>query len=217
MKVARVNGSVIAVMNSSAGLGGADPLPFLSTLPDVDITSLDDGDVLTWDDASATWIASPAGSSGDFLFTSGGGKGIVSNLSTLGSTETIDVTTANYFYGTLNADCTIDFTGWVSNKDSAITVELTEDGTGGWTPTFTGVDWLGGTTPTHDTTLGTRTLYIFLSRDGGTTILGGQLGGGGSSPATSMWAPVMVEDVGTGLWYVTVTGDGDAVMTEVPL
>ncbi len=33
----------------------------------------------------------------------------------------------------------------------------------------------------------------------------------------SMFVPVMVEDVSTGLWYVTVTGDGDAVMTEVSL
>lgn len=30
-----------------------------------------------------------------------------------------------------------------------------------------------------------------------------------------MWVPVMVEDAATGLWYVVVTGDGDAVMTEV--
>lgn len=38
-----------------------------------------------------------------------------------------------------------------------------------------------------------------------------------SPPVTSIWVPVMTEDVGTGLWYVAVTGDGDAVMTEVPL
>lgn len=30
-----------------------------------------------------------------------------------------------------------------------------------------------------------------------------------------VWVPVMVEDGATGLWYVAVTGDGDAVMTEV--
>jgi hypothetical protein len=36
-------------------------------------------------------------------------------------------------------------------------------------------------------------------------------------PTTSIWVPVMTEDVGSGLWYVAVTGDGDAVMTEVPL
>ncbi len=38
-----------------------------------------------------------------------------------------------------------------------------------------------------------------------------------SPDPTSIWVPVMVEDGATGLWYVTVTGDGDAVMTEVPL
>ncbi len=39
----------------------------------------------------------------------------------------------------------------------------------------------------------------------------------GPSGGASLWVPVMVEDGATGLWYVTVTGDGDAVMTEVPL
>jgi hypothetical protein len=34
--------------------------------------------------------------------------------------------------------------------------------------------------------------------------------------STAMWVPVMVEDGATGLWYVAVTGDGDATMTEVP-
>lgn len=34
---------------------------------------------------------------------------------------------------------------------------------------------------------------------------------------TTYFVPVMVEDGATGLWYVSVTGDGDAVMSEVPL
>lgn len=38
----------------------------------------------------------------------------------------------------------------------------------------------------------------------------------GGAPPTTHFAPVMVEDGGSGLWYVVVTGDGDAVMTEVP-
>lgn len=38
---------------------------------------------------------------------------------------------------------------------------------------------------------------------------------GGSSAAT-MWVPVMTE-VDTDVWSVAVTGDGDAIMTEVPL
>ncbi len=40
---------------------------------------------------------------------------------------------------------------------------------------------------------------------------------GPNSVVTTMWVPVMTEDVTSGLWYVAVTGDGDAVMTEVPL
>ena len=168
--------------------------------------------------------------SGSFLETSGGGKGIVVSLGALGSTETVTVSSGNYFYGTLDANCTIGFTGWTSGKDSAITVELTENGTGGWTPTFSGVTWLGGTTPSHTTTAGTRTLYIFLSRDGGTTILGGQLGGGGgtTSPLTTIGdlytystvnARLAVGSNGTGLYadstqttgnrwtYMPITGE----------
>lgn len=33
--------------------------------------------------------------------------------------------------------------------------------------------------------------------------------------SAKLWTPVMVEDVPSGLWYVVVTGDGDAVLTEV--
>ncbi len=36
------------------------------------------------------------------------------------------------------------------------------------------------------------------------------------TPTTTMWVPVMTE-VDTDVWSVVVTGDGDAVMTEVPL
>lgn len=37
------------------------------------------------------------------------------------------------------------------------------------------------------------------------------------STPTTMWVPVMTEDVGTGIWYVVTDGDGNAVMTEVPI
>ncbi len=29
--------------------------------------------------------------------------------------------------------------------------------------------------------------------------------------------PIMTQDVGSGLWYVAVTGDGDASMTEIAI
>ena len=50
-----------------------------------------------------------------------------------------------------------------------------------------------------------------LSRDNGTTWDTLVISAG------VMWVPVMTQDVSSGLWYVAVTGSGDAVMTEVPL
>jgi hypothetical protein len=37
----------------------------------------------------------------------------------------------------------------------------------------------------------------------------------GPPGSPGIWVPVMTLDAGSGLWYVAVTGDGDAVMTEV--
>ncbi len=99
MKVARVNGRSVAISDSPYGLGGTIEQPDVGELGDVDVTGINDGDILIWDDATDTWLPGPAPS------------------------------------------------------------------------------------PTP----------------------------------TSMFVPVMVEDGASGLWYVTVTGDGDAVMTEVPL
>ena len=135
---------------------------------------------LTATDLQAAIDAMAAGLLGAYLRTTLGGVGEVQALGSLGATETIDLANANYFAGTLNADCTIGFTGWTASKDCQITVELTEDGTGGWTPTFSGVTWIGGT-PTWDTTAGTVTLVVLLSRDGGTTIYGAVVGGGSLS------------------------------------
>lgn len=118
-------------------------------------------------------ISSTSGSATTF-------PGAVVSHGSMGATETLDYSQGTYHYGTLDANCTISFTGWTTLKDCGITFEVTEDGTGGWTPTFSGVTWLGGTTPTHDTTAGTTTIYAFFSRDGGTTIVGGQLGAGGT-------------------------------------
>lgn len=134
-----------------------------------------------------------AGGIGSYLTTVLGGQGAVQALGTLGATETIDLANANYFWGTLDQDCTVSFTGWTTGKDSQITVEVAEDGTGGWTPTFSGVTWIGGTTPTHDTTPSTVTIYVFLSRDGGTTIYGAMLGDNGVTPPGS--GPLVVAKV----------------------
>ena len=115
-----------------------------------------------------------------YLTVIGGGKGTVQALGTLGATELIDLANANKFWGTLDQACTISTTGWTNGKDCAISVELIEDGTGGWTPTFSGVTWIGGT-PSWDTTAGTVTHVVLFSRDGGTTIYGAVVGGNAAS------------------------------------
>jgi hypothetical protein len=116
---------------------------------------------------------------GSFLRTVLGGVGVVQALGTLGATETIDLANANKFWGTLDQNCTITTTGWTNLKDCQISVELIQDGTGGWTPTFSGVTWIGGT-PDWDTAAGTVTHVVLFSRDGGTTIYGAVVGGGGT-------------------------------------
>jgi hypothetical protein len=96
----------------------------------------------------------------------------------MGSTETFSALTG-WHSGTFNADCTFTFSGATSGIVASMVLELTEDGTGTWTPTWPGsVVWPGGVMPTHDETAGTTTLYLFESRDGGTTWYGFQAGGG---------------------------------------
>ena len=121
-----------------------------------------------------------SGTLGTYLTTILGGQGVVQALGTLGATELIDLANANKFWGTLDQDCTITTTGWTPLKDVQISVELIQDGTGGWTPTFSGVTWIGGT-PTWTTTAGTVTHVVLFSRDGGTTIYGAVVGGGGGA------------------------------------
>lgn len=122
-----------------------------------------------------------AGTLGNFLTVIGGGKGTVQDLGDLGATETIDLANANKFKGTLDANCTIGFTGWTNGKDCQILVQTTQDGTGGWGVTFTGVSWVNGTTPVPDSAPGTRVLWAFLSDDGGTTIDGAMIGSASGS------------------------------------
>lgn len=104
----------------------------------------------------------------------------------MGGTETFSAL-VGWHAGTLNADCTFTFSGATSGLVASMVLELTEDGTGGWQPTWPGsVVWPGGTPPTHDDTAGTTTIYLFQSRDGGTTWYGFQAGSSGStSPLTT--------------------------------
>lgn len=122
-------------------------------------------------------------SPGAFLTVILGGGGTVYPMGALGATETIGLGLGNYHWGTLDQACTIGFTGWTAGRDCQITVELTNDG--GFDATWTGVTWIGGTAPNPDTTAGTVAHYVFLSRDGGSTIYGAQVGSAGSGALTS--------------------------------
>lgn len=134
-----------------------------------------------------------------------GGQDYVKDHGSMGATETIDLADGNYHYGTLDADCTFTFTG-TGTGAAGFTLELLEDGTGGWDPTWPGsVVWPGGSAPTHDTTPGTTTIYVFVSRDAGTVWHGFQSGAGtgsGASPnldgglATSTYGGIAALDAG---------------------
>jgi hypothetical protein len=107
-----------------------------------------------------------------------GGREVFQAHGVTGSTEMIDLANGNYHAATLDADCTFTFTGSAAGRLSSFTVELLEDGTGGWDPTWpASVVWIGDT-PVHDTTAGTTTFYVFHTRDNGTTWFGAQIGGG---------------------------------------
>jgi hypothetical protein len=111
-----------------------------------------------------------------------GGKETVQSHGAAGATETIDLANGNSHAVTLDANCTFTFTGATNGTECSFLLELTEDSTGGWTPTWPGsVIWAGGSAPTHTTTANTTTLYVFRSRDGGTNWYGSQVGG---PPAT---------------------------------
>lgn len=129
---------------------------------------------------------------GDYVTTISGGGEVVQSHGTLGTTETVDLANGNYHKGTLNANCTFTFTVAADTRHRWFTLELLEDGTGGWTPTFPGTVTRVDGNPTHTTTAGTTTVYYFWTTDGGSSWKGGALGGGGSSSIT-------IQDEGTPL------------------
>lgn len=99
------------------------------------------------------------------------------SLGSLGATASPDRADGEWQYGTLTDDTAITFVGVAGLGTQAIQLELAE-GAGGFTPSFTNLTFLG-TAPTWDTTASTSTIVLAMSRDGGTTWIGGVLGGSG--------------------------------------
>ena len=151
------------------------------------ISIVDAGGYYTGTDVEAALQEVGAGTLSGFVTTTGGGKEVYQSHGAMGATETIDLANGNYHYGTLDANCTFTFTGSTAGKLCSFVLELTENGTGGFSPTWPGsVVWIGDT-PTHDTTASTTTFYVFHTHDNGTTWYGAQVGsGGGGTPATTV-------------------------------
>jgi len=90
---------------------------------------------------------------------------IRSALNALGAAETVDISTAEFFTATLDANTAITFSNpAVTGQLDFFTIEFTQDTTGGFTPTF--VDPLIGT-PVFNTTSNDVTTITFYTTDGG--------------------------------------------------
>jgi len=110
---------------------------------------------------------------------SGGADGAseLHDLGNLGATPEVNFTSASWQYGTLTADATLSFTGATPGQGWSVTLEIIQDGTGGWTVDWPPeVEWAGGVAPTISSAPGSRDIFVLLTRDGGTTILAGIYG-----------------------------------------
>ena len=106
------------------------------------------------------------------LSTTGGGKDTVSNLGSLTGTIGIDLANGNSFYGTLTGNTTFTMAGFTNAKECEFVLGIVQDSTPRSITWPAAVKWAGGTPPTISTASGARDVFVFRSRDGGTTIDG---------------------------------------------
>jgi hypothetical protein len=121
---------------------------------------------------------------GGFVTTTGGGTEPVQAHGNLGSTETIDLADGDIHSGTLNANCTLTFTGFVG-PGGGFALKLTQDGTGGWDTTFpASVVNRTALSAALDQTASSYSWLVFVSDDTGASYTGYLAGGGGSGSVT---------------------------------
>ena len=98
---------------------------------------------------------------GLFLEKADGENHNVNVVAATGSAETIDLSTGNFQDFTLDDDCT--FTMPTPTAGKRFYAFLRQDGTGGWTPTFTDVEWPDDTPPEWTTDPDTLDIVEFVS------------------------------------------------------
>lgn len=154
--------------------GGADlTLPAYSAL------------ILFYDGDQHYWqvVGSAETSSGSFVTTAAGGGELVQAHGAMGSSETVDLANGNIHIGTLDANCTLTFTGYSAVHDGiSFALFLTQDGTGGWTVTWPAeVANAADINAALDTTAGGLQIVTFVSADDGVTVYGFVVGEGGAA------------------------------------
>jgi hypothetical protein len=99
--------------------------------------------------------------SGAFVEKANGGNETAHVVSATGATETINLANGNHQDFTLDASCT--FTMPAPGRGKSFTAFVRQDGTGNRVPTFTGVEWPGGTVPEWSTDANAVDIVAFVS------------------------------------------------------
>jgi len=88
--------------------------------------------------------------------------------------NTIDVSNSNWFRHTLTGNTTFTFANTAANGVAQmITVILIQNGTGGYSPTFSNtIYWAGASMPPATTAANARDVWTFVTIDGGSTFFG---------------------------------------------
>ena len=164
---------------------GSAPSPIFDT--DITVTNLTASGTVS----TATLTASGNGTVGGTLGVTGAltatGGGTVkatyqeryAAVTSSSGAATLDLSTANYFSHTLSEATTYTFSNPPSSGTAfTFTLELKQNSGGNSYATTwpASVDWAGGTEPTNSSGANDVDIYVFTTRDGGTTYFGFQSG-----------------------------------------
>ena len=187
-------------------------------------TTLADGDVLTWDTTTGTWVAGPAitdhglltGLADDdhpaYVKVVEGGQDTIMAHGNMGATETFDPSLGNVHTATADADCTITLGAPVGSGACMLELHITQDATGGRALTWPGtVVWPDGLAPVPDTTAGSVTRYVLETLDGGTTWYGVMVGAGLSAADFATPAIVLGTAAAAGVAGTVIRSDATVV------